>query len=151
MKRIITTVFAAFILLLSDARANGLVPVTVMQTFFEKFTGAQNVQWEQKNGFNIASFTMNHIKQSAVYSEEGELIVVARQIDQAAISGKLNADLKNRFGGFYATSVFEMKDDSGTSYFATITNGSKERILKANGNKWVVLKDKNISGSVAYK
>ena len=146
MKRIITTVFAALILMVAETKATELVPVTIMQTFFETFAGAQNVQWEQKNGFNIASFTLNNVQQSAVYSEDGELIVVARQIGQNEISAKLNADLKERFEGFYATTIFEMKEGSVTDYFATVTNGSKEKILKANGNKWVVLKEKSIAG-----
>ena len=144
MKRIITILFAAVLLYAGKSSATELVPVHVMQTFFETFTNAQNVKWEKRNGLNIASFTRNGIEQSAVYTERGELIVVARQLSGKEIDPALKTDLEKRFEGYYATSFFEMKDDNGISYFATVTNGDKEKILKASRNKWVVLKAKSL-------
>ena len=145
MKRIITTLFAAVLLYAGKSSASDLVPVTLMQSFFETFTNAQDVKWEKRNGYNIASFTRENIKQSAVYSEAGQLIAVARQINEKEISQKLKADLTERFEGYFATTILDMKDDNGITYFATVTNGKKELILKAGRSKWFSLKEKNLS------
>jgi hypothetical protein len=144
MKRIITTLFAAVLLYAGKTSATDLIPVPLMQSFFETFTNAQDVKWEKRNGYNIASFTRDNIKQSAVYSELGQLIAVARQLSEKEVPEQLKADLAKRFKGYFATTIFEMKDDSGINYFATVTNGSKEKILKASKNKWISLKEKNL-------
>ena len=82
---------------------------------------------------------------SDLVPEAGQLIAVARQINEKEISQKLKADLIERFEVYFATTIFEMKDDTGITYFATVTNGKKELILKAGRSKWFSLKEKNLS------
>ncbi len=142
MKQVFATLLAAVMLFAGRAAATDLVPVSVMQEFFQTFTNAQEVNWEKRNGFNIASFVHNGIKKSAVYDEAGELVTTARQIMPSELSANLQADLKKRFQGFYITTLFEMQDEEGTSYYTTITDGSQEKILKANSHRWVLLKKK---------
>ncbi len=144
MKQIITTLLAAALLFTGRASATDLVPVSVMQEFFITFTNAQDVKWEKRNGFDIASFVHNGIKKSAVYDQSGKLVTTARQILPSELSAGLQQDLKKRFADFYITTLFEMQDEEGTNYFVTITNGSEEKILKGYRNRWVLMQKKNI-------
>ncbi len=145
MKQIITTLLAAALLFTGRASATDLVPVSVMHEFFITFTNAQDVKWEKRNGFDIASFVHNDIKKSAVYDQSGKLVTTARQILPSELSAGLQQDLEKRFADFYATTLFEMQDEEGTNYFITITNGSEERILKGYRNRWVLMQKKNIT------
>ena len=144
MKQIITTLLAAALLFTGRAAATDLVPVSVMQEFFITFTNAQDVKWEKRNGFDIASFVHKGIKKSAVYDQSGKLVTTARQILPSELSAGLQQDLKKRFADFYVATLFEMQDEEGTNYFITITNGSEERILKGYRNRWVLMQKKNI-------
>lgn len=138
MKKIIIVLFVACSFA-ATARASGGVPKNIVQSFLNTFNDARDISWEESNGYSVASFIQNGTKRSAYYDQDGKLVVVGRQIAAAEIpEGKIN-QLQSAFQGYTVTAIYEMKDDFGTSYYATIGNGQKTKLVKSGSKKWKCL------------
>lgn len=134
MKKII---IVAMILLtgLSTTFANVLESVNekISSAFNKDFVGAQNVQWEVKEKFAKATFKLNSQVMFAFYSQEGDLLGVTRNIVSSQLPIHLLADLKKSYGNYWITDLFEMSNDSSTTYYVTLENSTHTVVLKSSG------------------
>lgn len=142
MKKIIIALSALFSLTSGQTFAADVVPATIVRSFIKTFNSARDITWEESNGYNVASFVQNGVKSSAYYDQDGQLVVVGTQINPTALPAQLASSLDQEFASFTVTTLFEMKDEYGTSYYATITDGKKVKVLKGDSKKWTVVRTK---------
>ncbi len=139
MKKIIIALSAFFSLTSAQAFAADVVPANIVHSFISTFKNARDIAWEETNGYNVASFIQNGVKSSAYYDQDGKLVVVGTQINPSSLPTQLASKLDQDFASFAVTALFEMKDEFGTSYYATITDGKKVKVLKGDSKKWTVV------------
>jgi hypothetical protein len=112
---------------------------SVMNSFSQDFKTATNVKWEQKKNLDKATFSFNNQIMFAYYDPNGYLLAVSKNISSENLPIKLQADLKNDYGNYWITDLFENDAHHGTSYYVTLENAAQKLILKStNSNDWGV-------------
>lgn len=139
MKKMI--IAAAMFVSLSAFANEGKVSPKVLNAFNTEFTSAQEVEWTATGDYFRASFDMNGVKVAAYYNTDGELMGLTRNISSAQLPVSLQASLKKNYSGYWISDLFEVANNNGTSYYATLENGDKKVVMKSsNGNDWSTYK-----------
>lgn len=130
-----------FVLGISTASASDIkVNAAVMQSFQKSFSQAKNVSWSKVDKLYKVSFTIDNRAVFAFYSEDGALSAATRYISQEQLSLALQTELKKYLDGFSVHEVFEVNDENGTTYYATLKSDSRMVILESAQNKWSVFR-----------
>lgn len=117
------------------------VSSNVLGTFSEKFTAAKEVSWSTTDTYIKASFKMNDQYMFAYFTEEGQLIGVARNLVSTQLPFNLQVELRKASENGWITELFEFANESETSYFVTIENADQKIQLKSTGyNTWTTYK-----------
>lgn len=116
------------------------VTPAVMQTFKSEFLNAANVQWSVVDHLYKAVFEQDGDEISAFFNPDGSLVASCRYLAMPDLPRAVQRSLKASAGSFAITEIFEVQNDDGADYYATVKKGSEERILKAADNKWNVYK-----------
>ncbi len=139
MKKMI--IAAAMFVSLSAFANEGKINPKVLNAFNTEFTSAQQVEWTATNDYYRASFDMNGVKVSAYYNLDGELMGLTRNISSAHLPVHLQASLKKNYSGYWISDFFEVANNNGTTYYATLEDGNKKVVLKsASGSEWSTYK-----------
>jgi hypothetical protein len=141
MKKIILSLATVLMMGISAfaGKNDGVVNQIAVNSFNREFTNVSNVSYEQKQDFLKVTFTMNDQVMFAYYNYNGVLQAVVRNIRSTQLPINLLTDLKNDYGGFWISDLFEIASDDSTSYYVTIENADKTIVLKSEGtNGWGV-------------
>ncbi len=116
------------------------------QQFQLDFPSAANVKWYEGN-FAEATFDDGSIQKTAYYDSDNKLVGTITEVTYSNLPEKAKKDIQKDFPAYDVSRVIFFKDnpDNDTdmflyttpfqdedSYFAEISNGSKEAILKIN-------------------
>jgi hypothetical protein len=126
---------------------NGLSP-QISNSFNKVFANASDVNWQKKDTYTIASFTLNNQVLHAYYSPKGKLDSVVHNILSDNLPVLLLAQLKN-YNGYWISELYESVTNGHSSYYATLENADQKIMLKSALSKnWDVIKsiDKNVQG-----
>jgi hypothetical protein len=143
MKKII--VVLAIVLSFSNSYANDakIAPV-VLESFKSSFKDATEVNWTATENFYKAQFYMNEQFISAYYDMDGHMIALTRNISPNLLPLTLQVSIKNNYSDCWISDLFEMTNDQGTVYFATVENGESKIILKSGfDSTWNIYKKTN--------
>jgi hypothetical protein len=77
---------------------------------------------------------------TAFYDQSGNLMGVTKNISPVQLPLTLQASLKASHEEYWISEVFELSDNSGTTYFATVENGEQKITLKSISGKWTTYK-----------
>lgn len=136
MKKFLFTLTLICSLFTMTALANDVkVNSRVLQSFETSFSNAENVQWSLVKGLYQAQFIMDEEQFSAYFDNEGKMLVLARFITPNQLPHGLKASLKAINGNDVISFLFELSDEEGTHYYATIQKGEKKEMLQSNGSK----------------
>lgn len=128
----------------SFAAGNPDINKYALVSFHKQFSDAQNVQWENNSGFLKASFEMNNQTLYAYYSAQGELLAVTRYISTNQLPVQLLITLKKEFADYWISDLFEIRVNGDTSYYVTVEDGSRKKILKSDDTStWEEFKSLN--------
>ena len=138
MKKRFLVLTTALILTFSAtfAKETPSVPATIVTELHQKFTKADNIQWETTANFYKATFTIDGHPLKAFYSYDGELIGVSRQISVDQLPLALIADVKERSANSTITDFFELLTDRGTEYYITYKGDKDTKTFKSTGEYW---------------
>ena len=101
MKKTIVTIIAFLILAITSTFANGNeISKEAISTFSTTFAKATDVKWENENTYYKASFKLNGQSLSALLSEEGKVIAVARNILSTELPLNLQGSLYKNFSAY---------------------------------------------------
>ena len=132
-KFLFTIITTALISLSSFANEAAEVNQKVISTFHKEFAQAKNVEWQQSNGLNKATFSLNGKVLFAFYTNAGELIAVSRNLTSDQLPIVLTSELKNDFEGFWISDLFELSSNGQTSYYVTLENANQKLVLESIG------------------
>lgn len=135
----ITLTFACTLFVASASAGDGIITGVVKQAFKASFQDVKDVKWSEEGGYCIATFAKDDEQLSAYYTQDGNLVVVAKCITSTELPKPLIRSLMEQYEGANIAGVYEMESNNDISYFATIEKNGKRMIVKAGGKKWQVL------------
>ncbi|HUC82904.1 MAG TPA: hypothetical protein VMR70_18495 [Flavisolibacter sp.] len=139
MKFLLATLISLFSLVSTTSHATDDVTVSaaVMSTFQSSFKNASEVSWKITENYSKADFVMNSQHVSAFFDLTGNLVAVTRNINSFQLPISLQTKLRNSYGEYWISDLFELSDDNGTTYYVTVENGDSKITLKSNSvNDW---------------
>ncbi|HET7000975.1 MAG TPA: hypothetical protein VFI33_06690 [Puia sp.] len=142
MKKKIITWMAAFLLIAHILLANTgkvMVPETITAAFNNNFSQATEVRWEGWGNYYKATFTQNDHTLYVFFSENAELMGIAKNVLSDKLPGSLRAGLKNKYPDFWITELAKYVIADKTGFLVTIENADEKIVLKTMDNQhWQV-------------
>jgi len=110
-----------------------------VNNFKSQFKAATETRWTTGRNYYKAEFTLNEQKLFAYYNMEGEFVAVCRYISSLNLPMNLQTSLKNSYNNYWISDLFEMADQNGTTYYATVENADGKVVLSStDGITWNV-------------
>ena len=129
------TILATLFTQTSSATERDVTP-TVLKSFQTTFATAKDVAWTAGDHMYKAHFEFNAQVVTAFYSLEGNLLAVTRNITTHQLPMTLQTDLKKGNENAWVSNLFEITNDEGTAYYATLETADSKVVLKSNGQSW---------------
>ncbi|GAA4341331.1 hypothetical protein [Flaviaesturariibacter amylovorans] len=123
----------------NNARAteNEIDP-TVTAAFESRFANATEVAWSDAGGLYKVRFTLDGQTANAFYNTDGALVALTRQLAPSELPAALRASLRPSLEKRWITDVFEVKNETGITYYATLENADSKVVLQSvRGRKWM--------------
>ena len=125
------------VLILSAVTFAAKPPVKVTKAFESKFSNATNVKWGKENAKEWeAEFTVNGVKISANFANDGSWIETESEIAVADLPDAVASTIKSLHAGWEVSHAYKIESASkGTSYELEIKSGKKKQevMLKEDG------------------
>jgi hypothetical protein len=116
----------------------------VKASFRKDFQKAELISSEVGRQFTKLTFKMNDMVMFAFYTENGELLAVTRNIRTNQLPIQLLLQLKNNYGAFWVTDLFELTGEELSNYYITIEDADKKITLRSTDNSnWEVYEKTN--------
>lgn len=112
------------------------VSSSIANAFHTTFSNAANVQWKSSGNYYKADFTMNDQYVSAYYDATATLVAVTKNISPVQLPVTLQTKLKQAYNDYWISELFELSNESGTTYYITLQDGDSKVVLKSIGNSW---------------
>jgi hypothetical protein len=142
MKKKILTCMAAFLLIANILLANTretAVPESVKTAFSHNFSYATEVHWEGWGNYYKATFRQNDHTLYVFFSDNADLMGIAKNILSDKLPVSLQAGLQNKYSDFWITGLTKYVIADKTGFLVTIENAVEKIVLKATDNRhWQV-------------
>jgi hypothetical protein len=142
MKKKILTCMAAFLLMANILLANTretMVPESVAAAFNYSFFQATEVHWEGWGNYYKATFRQNDHTMYVFFSDNAELMGIAKNVLSDQLPVLLQEGLKNKYPDFWITELAKYVIADKTGFLVTIENTNLKIVLKAMDNQhWQV-------------
>src|SRR5215471_18034482 len=150
MKKRILSVAIIFAIGMSSVLANTVDGVNekVLSSFQREFAEAKDMYWQKGGDFLKVSFTLNEKVLFAYYNESGEKLALVRNVTSFDLPLGLQIELKQQYGQYWITDLFEFNGQDDSAYYVTVENANVKITLKSSGMEWMdnVQKDAEIIG-----
>ena len=135
----ILTALLSFGSLKSDAQEIQ-VSTAVSNAFHHAIKNASQVEWKDGGNFYKADFVLNGQYVTAFFNTDAKLMAVTKNISPVQLPITLQNNLKTAYDEYWVSELFELSDESGTSYYVTVEDGESRITLKSFGNNWSTFK-----------
>lgn len=122
----------------SSANPTDGVGGEIRTSFQRNFKHAQILNTEVHKAFTKLTFQMDGLILSAFYSGSGELLAVTHNIVSTQLPLTLLTSLKNDYGSYWITELFEFNGDGQSSYYVSLESADRKVTLRSNGDDWEV-------------
>ena len=112
------------------------LPITVKESFDETFGSNTDVTWSETNGLYKAIITIGNKKMIHYYNSNGEVIAIAQYVTSEELGSGLMAELKKQAGNYSILEIYEISNEDGANYYATLDSAKDTIVLKSTGNFW---------------
>jgi hypothetical protein len=135
MKKQLITLSLAVLVTISSAFAGNKDGASdkAVKSFNKDFAQARNVEWDTNRDMQKATFELNGQVLFAYYSKDGELLATSRNLATNQLPIRLSASLKQQYGDYWVSDLFEMASNNESSYYITIENAENKTVLRAIG------------------
>jgi hypothetical protein len=143
MKQTIITIAFFLAFGLTTAFANDGTPLSpkISNAFNKEFANAQNINWQKKDAYIIANFTLNNQVLYAYYLQNGQLDIIVHNILSDNLPVLLLAQLKNNYTGYWISELYEAVNNGHSSYYITLENADQKIMLKSEfAKEWDITK-----------
>jgi hypothetical protein len=69
---------------------------------------------------------------------DGKMIALTRNISSLQLPLSLQTELKTKNEKLWISDLFEVANDQGTSYYATLENADEQIVMKSSGSTWTI-------------
>ena len=142
MKKTITTLFAALMLMSTVTFAQGIIPSENLQKEFSlEFAQATDVKWEKVADYYKASFIEDGQYFTVYFNASNKLESISRNIGTNMLPLSLQKDLKNKVSeSSWIADCFELSLENGTEYYVVVESENEKTIYQAGDFSWSVYK-----------
>lgn len=141
MKRIFFTLTVVLSLISFSSFAGDDITPAALQSFKSSFKNATDVVWTTTSNHYKATFALNGIYVSAYYDANGKMAAVTRNISSLQLPVTLQTSLKKDHENFWISDLFEMANEDGTTYYATLEDADYKIVMKSTSTSgWSVYK-----------
>lgn len=107
----------------------------------KEFAGAQYVVWQSFKEQELfqARFIYNHERLNAFFNEDGQLIAIGRNIQQAALPLSIARQLTSQYNKYAVQDIIEYSRHGETSYVISLESDKQRIILEAFGSGSIYL------------
>jgi hypothetical protein len=131
MKRLVLSLTLALSLISFSSFANDDVTPAALESFKSSFKNATDVNWTSSATGYKAAFALNGQYISAYYDGDGKLVALTRNLSPLELPLILQTNLKKDYSNFWISNLFELSDESGTTYYMTVENADTRLVLKS--------------------
>lgn len=110
----------------------------IKASFAHDFRNAELMGTETNEKYTKVVFKMNDQVMTAFYSASGQLMAVTRNITSSQLPVSLLMNFKKHYSDCWISDLFEMSQDSESTYYLTVENSDVRTILRSNGDSWDV-------------
>jgi hypothetical protein len=121
----------------------------VNANFKQHFKTAQIINTEASGKYTKVTFKMDNNIMTAFYADNGNLLAVVRNMLSSQLPADLRADLKDNYGDYWITELFEIKGEDHTShqnvncYYVSLESANSKIVLRSvDDNTWEVYDEK---------
>lgn len=109
----------------------------VLTSFNSSFRDAEKVEWSFDNNMYQAKFIQDEQQFTAYFDTDGKMLVVARFVAVNQLPSGLKKSLNEMAGDDIISFVFELTDEEGVHFYATLErDGKKEMFRSISSKKW---------------
>lgn len=112
----------------------------IARAFETSFTDAENARWSQAGDLMKVTFTLHDQDRFAFFNARGEMVVNGKYMTVKQLPKATQKRLAEAATGYKITEVFEVSDEQDSRYYATVANGTEEKIIVSTGGKWSTFK-----------
>ena len=136
------TVCAFAILSITSSFAGDIeINKTAQANFTAHFAKSTNVKWEKNDNYYKAVFQLNGQSLSALFSGDGDMIAVSRNILSPELPIQLQTTLNIDLSENWISELVEYVIDGETRYYATVENANEKIVYESVGTfDWSVAK-----------
>ena len=116
------------------------VSSAIVNSFKTSFNNTSDIKWKDCGSFVRADFNMSGQYVTAYYDQNAALMAVTKNIPSVQLPVTLQANLRKNYRNFWVSDLFELSDESGTTYYATVENNDAKITLKSSGGTWTTYK-----------
>jgi hypothetical protein len=141
MKFLLVAITAVLSIINTKANASDDIKISaaVLASFNSSFKNASEVAWKTTGDYYKADFALGEQYVTAYYDVTANLVAVTRNISSYQLPLTLQTNLKKSYEDYWISDLFELSNEDGTTYYATVENGDAKITLKSSGiNGWSV-------------
>lgn len=116
------------------------IPQEIKASLCQSFQKAEVIDWSYFQGIYKVSFIYYGERVQAFFDRDGQLKATSRYMLSTQLPIKLASELKNNYGAYWISDLFEFSSDEGTSYYVTLNSADTRIVLKSTENGWSVYK-----------
>jgi hypothetical protein len=106
----------------------------VTTSFHKDFKKAELLTTEPGKNYTKLMFKMNDMVLFAFYSEDGQLLAVTRNIKSNQLPINLLLQIKQNYGNYWISDLFEFNCDNSNCYYITLENANSTITLRSSGS-----------------
>ena len=111
----------------------------IKAVFARDFASATLMSTEAHDQYTKVEFRLNGQVMTAFYSPAGDLLAVSRNIVSSQLPMNLLMSFKKHYGdSYWVTDLFELNQDTQSSYYLTLESPDSRLTLRSNGDHWEV-------------
>jgi len=131
MKKLLVIFTVLSLAITATSYATDKTPSPVLSSFQNEFKGAKDATWSTVKDLYRVDFTFGNQKVSAFFDLDGNVIASSRDISLLQLPISLEARLKSDFPNYEVTKLFELDDENGAIYYATVKNSKRELSIQS--------------------
>ena len=141
MKKFILLLTLAIVTVTTTFAGDNDINKTAQANFAAHFAKSTNVRWEKNENYYKASFQLNGKSLSALFSGQGDMIAVSRNILSPELPILLQSALDINLSDSWISELTEYAVDGNTRYYVTVENANEKTVYESVGTyDWSMVK-----------
>ncbi len=109
----------------------------VFASFQKEFNKASEVKWTVTGNYIMATFQLDKQVMFAYYDFQGNMVGLVHHMLTSDLPADLQKDIRKHYSNFWVSSLFQVSNDDGVTYYIQLKNADESIVLSSDGiNGW---------------